>query len=83
MVKKFAVKNHRDIALLIAHGLLAVCQADNAQPPGNHGYARPDEEPFLIRAAVDDRTRHPLDDFFRHISPSDQIYHASYATHYF
>ena len=81
MIEDLAVVDDPEVAGLIAHRLLAVRKADNAEPPRSQGQSRSMEIALLIRAAVHNRLRHPLNDAFRHASLPGQIQYACNTTH--
>jgi hypothetical protein len=81
MVKQFAIENHDDATILIRHGLLAIREADNAQPARRQRHARLKKEALFIRAAMYYRTRHSADGCFGHGALPGEINNACDAAH--
>src|SRR5262249_60291876 len=81
MVKQPTVEDHDDVRLLIGHRLLAVREADNAQPARRQRDARLNKEALLIRAAMHQGARHSPHDFVRNGSLVSEINYACNATH--
>ena len=65
VVEQLAIEDHEDVAVFVGHRLLAIRQADNAQPARSQGDAGSLEETLLVRTAMHDGARHPLHDFVR------------------
>jgi hypothetical protein len=81
MVKQFAIENHDDARMLIGHRLLAIREADNAQPARRQRNARLKEESLLVRPPMYYRTRHSADSFFGHCALPGEINNACDTTH--
>ena len=81
VVKQLAIENHDDVPLLIGHRLLAIREADNAQPARRQRDARLKKEAVFIRAAMHYGTRHSPHDFFRHGALLGEINNTCDAAH--
>jgi hypothetical protein len=81
IVEELTVEYRRYAPIFIGDRLLAIRQANNTEPPGAQGYAGTPKVAFLVRASVNYRLSHPLDDAVRHCSFSRQIHHAGDAAH--
>jgi hypothetical protein len=81
MVKQLAIEDHDDIPILISHRLLAIREADNAQPARGQRDARLEKEALFVRAAMHYGTRHSPHDFVRHGSLLSEINNACDAAH--
>jgi hypothetical protein len=81
VVKQLAIEDHDDVPLLIGHRLLAIGEADNAQPARGQRNARLKKEALFVRAAMHYGTRHLPHDFFRHGSLLGEINNACDAAH--
>ncbi len=62
VIEKLAIEHDRDAPVFVGHGLLAIRQADDAQPPRSQRDAGTIQKAFLVRAAMHDGTRHFFDD---------------------
>ena len=60
VIEELAVEDHKQAAIFVGHRLLAIGQSDNAQAARGQGDAGSLEKPLLIRTAMDDCSRHPL-----------------------
>jgi hypothetical protein len=81
VVKQLAIEDHDDVRLLIGHRLLAIREADNAQPARRQRDARLKKEAFFVRAAMHYGTRHSPHDFVRHGALLGEINNACDAAH--
>jgi hypothetical protein len=81
VVKQLAIEDHDDVRVLIGHRLLAIREADNAQPARRERDAWLKKETFFVRAAMHQGTRHPPHGFVRHGSLLGQINNACDAAH--
>ena len=81
MIKKLAIKNDRDVSILVENWLLPVREPHDAQPPRPQREARPLKETLLIRSAMHDRARHAANDFVRHGSLIGEMEDACDAAH--
>src|SRR5262249_13531768 len=81
VVEQLAVVDHLDTLVLVADGLAAVLQADDAQAAVGQGQAGAIQEAVLVGAAVHDGPRHGFDGAGRHGSPAAQVNHSCDATH--
>ena len=52
VIEQLAVEDHEDVPVLVGHRLLAVRQADDAEPARGQRDSRSDEETLFIRAAM-------------------------------
>jgi len=71
VVKQLAIEDHDNVPVLIGHRLLAIREADNAQPARGQRDARLKKEALFIRAAMNDGMRHFSDDFVRRAGDAD------------
>ena len=60
VVEQLAIEDHEYILVLITNRLLAIREADHAEPPGGQCQSGPVQEACFIRAAMDQGLRHPL-----------------------
>lgn len=81
VVKQLTIEDHDDTRLLIGHRLLAIREADDAQPARGQRDSRLKKEAFFVRAAMHYGTRHSPHDFVRHGSLLGEINNACYAAH--
>ena len=81
VVEQLAIEDHDDVPVLIGHRLLAIREADNAQPARRQRDARPIKEALFVRAAMHDGPRHSPHDFVRHGSLLGEIDNACDAAH--
>jgi hypothetical protein len=70
VIEKLTVKNDRYAPVFVGDRLLAISQADNTEPsrPQDHAWAL--KVTLLVRAAMNYRLRHPLDNAVRDDSGS-------------
>ena len=52
VVKQLAIEDHDDVSLLIGHRLLAIREADNAQPARRQRDSRLKKEALFVLAAM-------------------------------
>jgi hypothetical protein len=81
MVKQLAVEDHDNVPLLIGHWLLAIREADNAQPARCQRDSRLKKEALFVRASMHQGTRHSPHDFLRHGSLPGEIDNACNSAH--
>ena len=81
VIEQLAVEDHEDAPVLVGHRLLAVRQADDAEPPRGQCQPGPMEKALLVRAAMHQRSRHPFDHALGHRPPATKIHDARDATH--
>jgi hypothetical protein len=81
VVKQFAIEDHDDASVLIGHRLLAIRKANNAQPARRQRNARLKKETLLVRATMENGTRHPPHGFIGHGSFPSEINNACNSTH--
>jgi hypothetical protein len=81
VIEQLAIKDRDNVCLLIGHGLLAICQADNAQPARRQGDARLKKEALFVWTAMHQGPRHFPHDFFRHGSLLGEVKNACNSTH--
>src|SRR5262252_10966218 len=81
VIEKLAIKDHKDGAILVRYRLLAICEADNAQPSRSQGHPWPDEETFFVRTAVQQCMGHALDGTFRGQTAPREIDNTGNAAH--
>src|ERR1051325_2215159 len=81
VIEQFAVEDYRNAAVFIKDWLLAVGQANDAQPPRSQAQSWPNQKPLLVRSTVQERPRHSLNTSLWHRTLSREIDHACDAAH--
>jgi hypothetical protein len=81
MVEQLAVENRMNVPILVENWLLAIGEADDAQAPRTQGKSRSVEVALFVRAAMDDRTSHPTNNFVRHGLLSGELENACDSAH--
>ena len=81
IIEELAVEDDGDGAILVADRLLAVGEADDAEPAIGQAEARLVEVAVIVRAAMDDGVGHAFEKSGRHPASTRQIDRPGNATH--
>ena len=82
VIEQLAVEDDVHFPVLVADRLLAIGEADDAEPARGHAQSGAPEEALFIGTAMRERATHSLNDVLRHLAAcARQINHARDATH--